>query len=47
VFTANDNGVFKTTDGQALKKDGSNAIPELFDNNSVFVTPTIGFILEF
>ena len=36
VFSANDNGIFKTTDGQALKKDGSNAIPELFDNNSVF-----------
>ena len=47
VFSANDNGVFKTTDGNALKKDGSNAIPELFDNNSVFITPTIGFILEF
>ena len=47
VFSANDNGVFKTTDGKALKKDGSNAIPELFDNNSVFITPTIGFILEF
>ena len=47
VFSANENGVFKTTDGQALKKDGSNAIPELFDNNSVFITPTIGFILEF
>jgi len=47
VFTAEPNGVFKTTDGLSLKKDGSNAIPELYNNFSVFITPTIGFILEF
>lgn len=47
VFSANQDGSFKTTDGKVLQKDGSNAIPELFDNNSVFITPTIGFILEF
>jgi len=47
VFSANPNGIFKTTDGNVLKKDGSNAIPVLFDNNQVFVTPTFGFIWEF
>ena len=47
IFAANDNGVFKTNDGLPLKKDGSNAIPELYDNNNIFITPTIGFIFEF
>lgn len=47
VFSANSDGTFKTTDGQAVKKDGSNALPVLFDNNQVFITPTFGFILEF
>ena len=47
VFSANDNGTFKTTDGAVLKPDGSNAIPKLFDNNRVFITPTFGFIWEF
>ena len=47
VFAANKDGSFKTSDGKALQKDGSNAVPELFNNNSVFITPTIGFILEF
>ena len=46
-FSYNENATFKTTDGLALKKDGSNAIPTLTDNNSVFITPTIGFIYEF
>ncbi len=47
IFSYNENATFKTTDGLALKKDGSNAIPTLTDNNSVFITPTIGFIYEF
>ena len=47
VFSANEDGSIKTTDGGALKKDGSNAIPKLFDNNQVFITPTFGFIWEF
>lgn len=48
VFAMNDNATFKTTDGQSLKKDGSNAVVnESFDTNSVFITPTIGFIWEF
>ena len=47
VFSANPDGSFKTTDAKPLQKDGSNAIPILFDNNQVFVTPTFGFIWEF
>ena len=47
VFSANEDGTFKTNDGAPLKKDGSNAIPKLFDNNQVLVTPTFGFIWEF
>ena len=47
IFSYNPNGTFQTTDGLALKKDGSNAIPSLSDNNSVFITPTFGFIYEF
>lgn len=38
---------FVTTDGQAIKADGSNAIPTFINNSSVQVTPTIGFIVEF
>ena len=47
IFSYNENGTFKTSDGLAVKKDGSNAIPSLTDNNTIFITPTIGFILEF
>ena len=47
VFASNTDGTYKTTDGKVLQKDGSNATPELYDNNLVFVTPTFGFILEF
>lgn len=42
-----DNKAFETTDGKALKADGSNAIPLLLDNSSARVLPTIGFIIEF
>ena len=45
IFSYNPNGTFQTTDGLALKKDGSNAIPSLSDNNSVFITqlkPNLG-----
>lgn len=38
---------FETTDGLAIKADGSNAIPTRVNNNEPFVTPTIGLILEF
>lgn len=42
-----DNKAFETTDGQALKADGSNGIILLLDNTSSVVIPTIGFIVEF
>ncbi len=42
-----DNSDFKTTDGQPIKNDGSNAIPTILENNDPSVLPTIGFILEF
>jgi hypothetical protein len=42
-----DNTGFATTDGQALKLDGSNGIPLLLENSSATVTPTIGIIIEF
>ena len=47
IFESNPDGTFKTTDGKPVKKDGSNAIPSLADGNQVFITPTVGFILEF
>jgi hypothetical protein len=47
TFEANPDGSFKTTDGNPIKKDGSNAIPTLTNSNRVFVTPTFGFIWEF
>jgi len=47
IFSYNENGTFHTTDGLPVKKDGSNAIPTLTDNNTVFITPTVGFIFEF
>ena len=46
-YIQNPDGTFKTTDGKPINKDGSNAIPSLADGNQVFITPTIGFILEF
>jgi len=42
-----DNSAFQTTDGQAIKADGTNAIPVLLKNDDAFFTPTIGFIIEF
>ena len=46
-FSYEANGSFKTTDGLPLKKDGSNAVPSFYENNTIFITPTIGFIYEF
>ena len=43
---AADNSVFLTTDGQAIKPDGSNAIPFILNNDDASVVPTIGFIIE-
>ncbi len=42
-----DNSGFATTDGAALRPDGSNAIPVLLDNDNSTFVPTIGFIFEF
>lgn len=42
-----DNSGFQTTDGQALKSDGSNGIPVLIENKSTTITPSIGFTFEF
>ena len=42
-----DNKDFLTTDGKPIQPDGSNAIPVYLKNEYAFVTPTIGFIVEF
>lgn len=42
-----DNSQFLTTDGQPIKANGSNGIPVLLKNDDTFVTPSIGFIIEF
>jgi len=48
TFTRNaSNTDFQTTDGLPVKADGSNAIPTRVKNDDPFVTPTIGFIIEF
>jgi hypothetical protein len=47
IFAYEANGSFKTTDGLPLKKDGSNGEPSLYENNTIFITPTVGFIFEF
>jgi hypothetical protein len=38
---------FKTTDGLALKPDGSNAVPIVETEKTLFVIPTLGFVFEF
>jgi len=48
TFTRNANNTgFATTDGNAVKADGSNAIPVLLNNDNSTFVPTIGFIFEF
>ena len=42
-----DNTGFETTDGNAVKNDGSNAIPVILQNDDLSATPTIGVIFEF
>jgi hypothetical protein len=42
-----DNTAFATTDGAALKPDGSNAIPVLLENRDGRTLPTLGVIVEF
>ncbi|GAB3219694.1 TonB-dependent receptor [Spirosoma arcticum] len=38
---------FITTDGRPLQANGSNGIPTILESDTPFVTPTIGFIVEF
>jgi hypothetical protein len=47
TFERNEDRSYKTTDGQAIQADGSNAIPFLIENQDPFFVPTIGFIVEF
>jgi hypothetical protein len=42
-----DNTGWDTTDGQALRSDGSNARPIILDNSDGTLLPTIGIIVEF
>ncbi|MFD1143710.1 TonB-dependent receptor domain-containing protein [Larkinella insperata] len=44
---APDGSGYLTTDGQPLRSDGQNGIPAVLNNTDPFVTPTLGFILEF
>ena len=42
-----DNSSFKTIDGNAIKADGSNAIPFILNNKSGNLIPSFGLIFEF
>jgi hypothetical protein len=42
-----DGTAFVTTDGQALRSDGSNAIPVLLENTEGSLLPSIGIVVEF
>lgn len=42
-----DNSAFQTTDGQAIRNDGSNAVPLVLKESDAVSIPTIGFIVEF
>ncbi|WP_128543292.1 TonB-dependent receptor [Larkinella soli] len=42
-----DNTGFATTDGRPLRPDAGNGIPKILSNDDPFVTPSIGFIIEF
>ncbi|RAJ93103.1 outer membrane receptor protein involved in Fe transport [Larkinella arboricola] len=44
---APDGSGYLTTDGKPLQSDGQNGIPTVLNSADPFVTPTIGFILEF
>ncbi|WP_276374572.1 TonB-dependent receptor [Chryseolinea sp. H1M3-3] len=47
TFERNEDSTYKTTDGEPIKADGSNAIPIILKDDDPFFVPTIGFILEF
>ncbi|MEO8961125.1 MAG: TonB-dependent receptor [Ginsengibacter sp.] len=42
-----DNSGFVTTDGESLKKDGSNGVPYILNTSSGNLLPSIGFSFEF
>ncbi|MBK7340688.1 MAG: TonB-dependent receptor [Saprospiraceae bacterium] len=42
-----DNSGFKTSDGQPIKPDGSNAIPKILSEAQASFIPSLGFVLEF
>ena len=42
-----DNSGFESTDGNPVKSDGSNAVPQILPNISSTVVPSIGFVFEF
>lgn len=42
-----DGSAFVTTDGQALRADGSNAVPILLENTEGSLLPSIGIVVEF
>lgn len=47
TFERNADNTYKTTDGGALRSDGSNAVPILLQNVDNTVTPAIGIIFQF
>ncbi|GAB3276561.1 TonB-dependent receptor [Larkinella harenae] len=44
---APDGSGYLTTDGKPLQSDGQNGLPAVLKNADPFVTPTLGFIVEF
>lgn len=42
-----DGSAFLTTDGQAIRPDGSNAIPLLLENTEGSLLPSVGIVVEF
>ncbi len=47
TFARNPDNSYTTTDGLAIRSDGSNAVPVLIPNDDPFFLPSIGFIIEF
>ncbi len=47
TFKRNPDNTYATTDGKAIKPDGSNGIPVLIPNADQTITPAIGIVFEF
>jgi len=47
TFKRNPDNSYATTDGKAIKSDGSNAIPVYISNVDQTITPAIGIVFEF